>query len=298
MFSCRPLNHANDVVSNDECNFHEPYEHVNIRLAFSDERMAQFVSWDLEREHGDLGLHSLIRPPPLSRLGESLLLNQSTRAIHTIVEDIVEASYENIAIAKARLDLIHEMESLEGLDAKRDQLPTTVTALFDYGLQRIEALPRRQRDMAFKAIASAGRSVSGLQIPDLRALLDFLGISGIRSGEEIVEAAMGWLVVAAGDPQSLQVYNTNFLYYVQQRYHQALHRSSVQIDTHLRRRRAASDDEATGPFSPVRFEPQNISETPGVVTPYKLARTVTAMPPIDEAPVQPFIVRKGTVAWT
>lgn len=261
--------------------------------------MAQFVAWDLEREHGDLGLHSPIRKPPLSRLGESLILNQSIRSIRTIVNDIVEASYGNIAIAKARLDLIHEMGSLEGLDAKKDQLPTTVTALFDYGLQRIETLPIKQRDIAFKAIASAGRSISGSQIPDLRGLLQFLGISGIRSGEEIVEAANGWLVVSSrDDPQSLEVYNTNFLYYVQQRYHQALHRSSVQIDSHFRRKRAVFDEETTGWSDPVRFEPQHISEEPGAITPYKLARTMTTMPAIDETPIQQSIVRKGTVAWT
>lgn len=227
------------------------------------------------------------------------MLNQASRPIQAVIDDIVERSYNNIGIAKARLDMIHEMESLESLDAKKDQLPTSVTALFDFGLQQIEALPARQRDMALKSIAAAGRGVEGFQIPGLRALLDFLGVDGVRSGEEIVEAARGWLHVSSkGDPQSLLVYNMNFMYYVQQRYHKGLHRSSVQIDSHeVQRRAALYDAEDNDRPNAVRFEPQTTSETPAAVTTYKLTRTVTAMPAIEEAPAQPFLVRKGTIVW-
>lgn len=268
-------------------------------MAVSEERLANFIAWDLEREHGDLGLHSSARKPPLSRLGEQLLLKHASRPIQTVIDDIVEWSYNNISIAKARLDLVHEMESLESLDAKKDQLPTTVTALFDFGLQQIEALPARQCDMALKSIAAAGRDVDGSEIPSLRSLLEFLGVQGVRSGEEIVEAARGWLHVSSvGDPPSLLVYNMNFLYYVQQRYHQGLHRSSVQINSHMQQRRGALHDaDFDDRPNAVRFEPQNVSETPAKVTAYKLTRTVTAMPAIEEAPAQPFLIRKGTIAW-
>lgn len=259
--------------------------------------MVDFIAWDLEREHGDLGLQSSAMKPPLSQLGKSLLLNQGTRPIQTIIDDIKERSDGNIGIARARLDLIHDMESLDDLESKKDSLPATVTALFDYGLRQIEALPARERDIALKSMAAAGRSLFGSSIPDLRVTLEMLGNPGIRSGEEFVEAARGWLVVSTKeDPQRLQVFNTNFLYYVQQRYHQGLHRSSTQIDSHYRQRNALLEAEATG--YPARFEPQNTSETPARVTPYKLARTVTAMPAIEEAPVFQSIVRKGTVAWT
>lgn len=268
-------------------------------MSVSPEAMTSFIAWDLEREHGDLGLDSSARKPPLSCLGESLLLNRGTKPIQTIIEDIVELSYGNIGIAKARLDLLHDMESLEGLESRKDQLPTPVTALFDYGLKQIEALPARQRDIALKCIAAAGRSVFGTSIPDLRAILEMLGILGVRSGEEIIEATRGWLNASTReDPQRLQVYNTNFMYYVKQRYHQALHRSSVQIDSHEQQRRGLFDAENIGLSNTARFEPQDVSETPTSVTPYKLARTTTTMPAIEEAPAHPFIIRKGTVAWT
>jgi hypothetical protein len=290
---------TDQYLSLDDCKLYEPYQHVNLKVAVSDERLTDFITWDLEREHGDLGLNSSARKPPLSHLGEQIMLNQASRPIQAVIDDIVERSYNNIGIAKARLDMIHEMESLESLDAKKDQLPTSVTALFDFGLQQIEALPARQRDMALKSIAAAGRGVEGFQIPGLRALLDFLGVDGVRSGEEIVEAARGWLHVSSkGDPQSLLVYNMNFMYYVQQRYHKGLHRSSVQIDSHeVQRRAALYDAEDNDRPNAVRFEPQTMSETPAAVTTYKLTRTVTAMPAIEEAPAQPFLVRKGTIVW-
>lgn len=290
---------TDQYLSLDDCKLYEPYQHVNLKVAVSDERLTDFIAWDLEREHGDLGLNSSARKPPLSHLGEQIMLNQASRPIQAVIDDIVERSYNNIGIAKARLDMIHEMESLESLDAKKDQLPTSVTALFDFGLQQIEALPARQRDMALKSIAAAGRGVEGFQIPGLRALLDFLGVDGVRSGEEIVEAARGWLHVSSkGDPQSLLVYNMNFMYYVQQRYHKGLHRSSVQIDSHeVQRRAALYDAEDNDRPNAVRFEPQTTSETPAAVTTYKLTRTVTAMPAIEEAPAQPFLVRKGTIVW-
>lgn len=268
-------------------------------MAVSDERLSNFIAWDLEREHGDLELLSSARKPPLSCLGEQLLLNRTGRPIQTIIDDIVERSYNNIGIAKARLDLIHEMESLESLDAKKNQLPSTVTALFDFGLQQIESQPARQCDVALKSIAAAGRSIDGFQIPGLRALLKFLNIAEVRSGEEIVEAARGWLHVSSkGDPQSLLVYNMNFMYYVQQRYHRGLHRSSIQIDSHEKQRRGdLHDADIDDRPNAVRFEPQSVPGTPTKVTGYKLSRTVTAMPAIEEAPAQRFLVRKGTIAW-
>ena len=111
---------ANETVSDEECILQEPYKHVNLSMSIPSDTMAEFIAWDLEREHGDLGLRSPVNKPPLSRLGKSLLLNQDIRPIRNIVDDIVELSYFNVGIAKARLDLIHDMESLEGLEADAD----------------------------------------------------------------------------------------------------------------------------------------------------------------------------------
>lgn len=151
------LHLANNSGSHVDGSLYEPYDHINIRLWVPLQAMARFVAWDLEREHGDLGLNSSARKPPLSVLGEILLSNQDPRPIQTLVDDIAAFSYENIAIARARLDLVHEMDSIESLHARKEQLPATIVTLFDLGLKGIEAQPENQRNIALKAIAAAAR---------------------------------------------------------------------------------------------------------------------------------------------
>lgn len=275
-----------------------PYDHVNMRLWVPTETMEKFIAWDLEREHGDLGLKSSARKPPLSDLGKSLLLNRDSYPVETLVSDIAARSYQNIGMARARLDLVHEMESVDGLLARKEQLPATIVALFDCGLKAIEAQPADCREIALKALASAARYDDGESVNDLIEQLQGLQIPGIRSGEEIVEASRGWLVdIMVEGPQRLKVYNTNFVYYVEQKYHRGIHRSSVQLEAYSRGSSFANVS-AHQPATTARFEPQNIFEEPQDINPFKLARTVTTMPAIEEAPFQPFIVRKGTVAWS
>jgi len=225
---CPPLYSANTQDSHIDGSLYEPYEHVNIRLWVPPQAMEAFVAWDLEREHGDLGLKSSARKPPQSALGESLLSSQESRPIQALVERIAANSYGNIGIARARLDLVHETESCEDLDARKEQLPAPIVALFDCGLERILAQPKQQREIALKAIAAAARYDDGEAIEDLLDQLRDFDISGIRSGEEIVEATKGWLVdIMVEGPQRLKLYNKNFLFYVEQRYHRTIHRSSI-----------------------------------------------------------------------
>ncbi|KAF9699633.1 hypothetical protein EKO04_002407 [Ascochyta lentis] len=284
---CFPCKDAQRIC--DSCNvegsLYEPYDHVSIRIWVPYEAMAKFVAWDLEREHGDLGLNSSARKPPLSLLGETLLSNQATKPIHTLVDDITAYSYENIGIARARLDLVHDMESLDSLQARKDQLPATIVALYDLGLRGIEQQSQSQRDLALKAIAAVARHDNGELVGDLLNQLRKPEHPELRSGEEIVEATRGWLVDFLKDgPQRLMVYNTNFMYYVEQRYHRAIHRTSIQIESDSRR--------TTG-----RSEPQDDFKEPTRGPLAKPTRAVTYMPAIEEAPAHPFIVRKGTLAW-
>lgn len=290
---------SNVCYSNVHDNLMEDYDHVNVRLWVPPDVMKAFIAWDLEREHGDLGLNSRGRKPPLSALGESLVSTRDVKPITQLVDDIELNSYGNIAMARARLDLVHDMETAESLDARKQQLPAPIVALFDCGLESIEAQPKHQRAIALKAIASAGRYDDGEAIDELREQLRGFDIPGIYSGEEIVEATRGWLVdIMVEGPQRLKIYNRNFLFYVEQRYNQALHRAAIQIEASSRRGSALSEFGTPQRSSTARFEPQNTYEEPQQINPYKLSRTMTTMPAIEEAPPQTFIVRKGTVAWT
>jgi hypothetical protein len=267
--------------SHDDTELYYPLDHVNIRISIPEPVMKSFIAWSLEREHGDLGLGSSARKPPLSRLGKSLSLDTVSKSVQKHADDVFEFSYGHIGIAKARLDVLHEMESLDKLETRKDQLPSRIVALFDAGLKRINAQDASQRKLALHALAAAAKFDDGLPVRDLREQAKTLASIETRSGEEIVEATQGFLMtITEKAVQNLTVFNQNLLYYVEQRYHTDLHRASVQ----LKAPRA-------------RWEPQNIPETPMKVTPGNIGRSVTGLPMISEAPPPRMIIKRGTRVW-
>ncbi|KAH7076557.1 hypothetical protein BKA63DRAFT_564943 [Paraphoma chrysanthemicola] len=270
---CGKCGHNNDL--------HEPYNHVNIRLSIPDHAMKNFIACSLENEHGDLNLGSSTPKPPLSPLGRSLASGKALKSIQKHADDILEYSYGHIGIAKARLDMLHEMDSIDQLEMRRDELPASIIMIFNACLRKIETQHSSHRDMALTALAASAGFDDGIEIPDLREQLGNIGITGVRSGEEILEATQGLLIATTRDnPQKLTVYNQNLVYYIEQKYHRAIHRASIQL-------RAPK----------ARFEPQNVSDTPTAITPYKLSRSVTGLQQIPEHMNQPFIIRKGTRQW-
>lgn len=242
--------------------------------------MKDYIVWNLEREHGDLGLGSSARKPPLSPLGKSLISKTASKSIQIHANEVYDSAGGHIGLAKARLDLIHSMGSLEGIETRRDQLPVNIVTMFDFGLKRIENQPTSQCDIALKSIAAASINIKGVEIPELREILKIFGAAETRSGEDILEATRGFLLgTTRDDPQRIAVYHHSFFFYIAERYHRGIHRASLQINPPR-----------------ARFEPQNVSESPAKVTPHKMARSNT-MQMIKEEPRQPFMLRKGTRAW-
>lgn len=267
-------------LSDSAENLVEPYDHVNVPIAVPETSMKKFIAWDLEREHGDLGLGSSSDKPPLSPLGVSL---KSGNSVEKHANGVFDDAGGNIGLARARLDLIHRADSLDSIETRRDQLPPNIVDLFDSGLKSIEQQPPGSRDIALGAIARAASHIGGVRIPELRDELLGLGIEETRSGEDVLEAAKGWLLATTKDnPQRLAVYHQSFYLYIAERYNQAIHRASIQLEQPR-----------------VRFEPQNVSEEPAEITPRRLARSTTMQVIKEDSsqPFQPFLMRKGTRAW-
>jgi len=250
----------------------EPYDHVTINIMTPEAAMRNYVAWDLEREHGDLGLASSARKPPLSPLGQVLTSRTASKSVQKYMEEIIDAAGGNISMAKARLDLVHTMETLDDLEARRDQLPANIVTMFDSGLKRIESQPNDQQEIALKAIAAAATDIRGEEVPIIREILHKLDI---RSGEDILEATRGFLSSTPTDTENLRLaaFHPSFFRYITERYHQAIHRVSQQID-----------------IPKPSFHRQELG-TPNPITPYTLSRSITQ-------PLQPFIIRKDTRDWT
>jgi len=259
-------------VRHEDTELLEPYDHVTINIMTPEVAMRNYVAWDLEREHGDLGLGSSARKPPLSPLGQILTSRTASKSVQKYMEEVIDAAGGNISMAKARLDLIHTMETLDDLEARRDQLPANIVTMFDSSLKRIETQPDNQHEMALKAIAAAATDIRGEEVPIIREILHKLDI---RSGEDILEATRGFLLSTPTDTESLRLaaFHPSFFRYITERYHQAIHRASQQI--HIPK---------------PSFHRQELGP-PNPITPYTLSRSITQ-------PLQPFIIRKDTRDWT
>lgn len=125
----------------------QPYDRVIIDMneAFPDGMMGEFVAWDLEREHGNLGLASNnSNKPPLSSIGAALLASASDTILPTpaqkMHQKIVMKAQGNMALARLRLDILHESapETVEAGDRLSD-LPADVIAFFSTGIRMMEA---------------------------------------------------------------------------------------------------------------------------------------------------------------
>ena len=266
------------ICSHDDSHLVESYDHVNIEIDIPSQSLKDFIAWNLEIEHGDLGLGSTAKKPPLSDLGKSLMSNTASKSAQVHAEKIFDSAEQHIGLAKARLDSIHSMASLENVETRLDQLPTNIIAMFDAGLKHVDGQLAGQCAITVKAIAAASFSIHGEDIPDFREILRNVGVH-TRSGEDIIEASRGFLLASDDTPRKLSVFHPSFFYYAAQQYNQAIHYASVEV-------------------KPVRarIEAQRISKFPKEDLPNNFPQS-TSPQPIEEAPFQPFITRKGTRAW-
>jgi len=190
--------------------------------------MREFVAWDLEKEHGDLGLASRnSRKPPLSVLGSILRHGRTNDATQELLEHIVGAAQGNIAIAKLNLDLIHQEQTLETLETVHDRLPGNLIALFDAGMKQIEDQPDSQRELGLEAIAAASEVFDGVEFDALerRLLPDTSNPNSegmpLQVLKDVLRAAKGFLVLKHTEGV-VAAYNANFQSYVTEDYNQTL----------------------------------------------------------------------------
>lgn len=264
--------YAESNIRHEDYELLEVYDHVTINVMTPEEAMREYIAWNLEREHGDLGLGSSARKPPLSPLGQVLTSKTASKSVQKYMEEIIDAAGGNISMAKARLDLIHTMETLDDLEARRDQLPANIVTMFDSGLKRILDQPNIHKEVALKTLAAAARDIRGEEVTVIREILQKLDI---RSGEDIIEVVRGFLTSTPTDTENLRLaaFHPSFFRYIAERYHEAIHHASQQIVV-----------------PKPKFHAQEIG-TPNPITPYTLSRSITQ-------PLQPFIIRRDTRHWT
>lgn len=210
--------------------------------------MLKFIAWDLEREHGDLGLNSgILLKPPLSSLGISFSEDQSGAASSKLKHSISGQSHGNISLAKLSLDFVHTSLSVNSLEEPKDRLPKNMQAHFRRGIERILDQPIGRRDLALKAIAAVSMVApsyskpkdSGATISQLAAILRERGSTSGReqreppSPEQILQATNGYLVFCPpwndGDEYYFDTYVPEFGTYAGQAYDDDLEWAKAQL---------------------------------------------------------------------
>jgi hypothetical protein len=201
--------------------------------------MQGFVAWELEGEHGDLGLGSGVEEkPPLSLLGRKILDEDESEAT-ALVMRITDQAENNIALARARLEIVHTCDSVATTRAVRDRLPPGVTALFDAIVSAVEGQPAAQRDLGLMAIAAVGHDDA--ETVEADALMEWLhkaaawsGVSQLphRSLEDVLEAAKGSLIIRVPlgeEERFVLAFHDDFHMYVQEGYRESLLQASGQL---------------------------------------------------------------------
>lgn len=120
-------------------------------------RMKEFICWNLENEHGDLGLGSSSEKSgiPLSKLGLELRERESSNTTRAIVDKIEQNAEGNVAMARLRLDILHGLQDVDSIEERTGITPSDVTAIFNLAFNSTQhaAIPPPQRKLALKAMA-------------------------------------------------------------------------------------------------------------------------------------------------
>ncbi|KAF2855716.1 hypothetical protein T440DRAFT_386062 [Plenodomus tracheiphilus IPT5] len=178
-------------------------DHMEMKIDSIRERtMKSFIAWDLEREHGDLGLGSDAHKPPLSSFGIAFRKAKSGATGRQWVQEIYESVNGSVVQAKLALDRIHIAPSPSAVNFSPNRIPANVQAFLHAAIEAIEHQPASQRELALKSIAAVGKQGNedvGITLSRLAGLLKGRPYRAStasvppRSAEDVLASAKGYL---------------------------------------------------------------------------------------------------------
>lgn len=194
--------------------------------------MADYVSWDIENEHGDLDLGADIGlKPPLSMLGAKLKASRRPQAAQWLRNQIVDQADQNPAIARLRVDGAHEnLSAIEDIDALPGQLPEALTAMFDASIARIKEQPQLDAELGLRALALWASEIDNQD--DLLSELEATSIpESLCTIERVLHATGGFLYVAQEVYKPIVPYSFSFGTYVRGGYSDIVNKTLEDLRT-------------------------------------------------------------------
>lgn len=223
-----------------------PWIHPDFFTIFLDSiainTLQQYVKWDLEREHGDLGFGTLEHAgPPLSSFGAALRKSKPGILKHLWVEELLNYVGPSVVQVKLALDRIHRVVSPDQVDLSPERLPANVQAIFNHGIDKIMQQSKTQSALALKSIAVVGKTGSmfeGIPISSLaESIMERRHKSSKtyltpRSAEDVLEACNGYLMRMGGNGETnIVAFHKLFHLYVLDEYNEELVMAHAQLRT-------------------------------------------------------------------
>ncbi|KAF7514566.1 hypothetical protein G7054_g15202 [Neopestalotiopsis clavispora] len=139
----------------------QPYDKRRIEMdEIVDGKLRDYVTWNLENEHGNLGFGNDLTPkPPLSMLGARIRDSRRPNASLWLQNEILKLSGGNLSggnpsLARLGLDIANEtILAVDNIDASPGQLPVAVTSLFEAGIRGIQEQGSPNAEIGLKALA-------------------------------------------------------------------------------------------------------------------------------------------------
>lgn len=227
----------------DNPQFRQPYDHIDLEISpMPFQVMAQYIGWDLQNEHGNLGLSTMtaedMKWPPLSTLGADLTEPGHEGYSRMMLDSIAHRAFGNISVSRLILEDVHNMHTIDEFEAITDRLPQNFIAMFDAIIESIEQQPRGPRELGLKSIAAMVHCPleQGVEFADLEKWLqEHASLSENRrhiphrSLEEILHATKGLLVVQHLEHRPLQAFHKDFYEYARESYHESLAWAHAQL---------------------------------------------------------------------
>ncbi|KAI0127665.1 hypothetical protein BJ170DRAFT_382437 [Xylariales sp. AK1849] len=196
--------------------FIQPYTRCRVEMSEAVAGTLQnFISWDLENEHGDLGLGSQSdTKPPLSMFGNDLRNSTRPRAASWLQEEIRVQADNNVALARLRTDLVLDNTvAIQDANALSGELPRTIVTFFDAAIESVRLQAKSLSNLGLRALVIWSDGVD--TVDALLSCLANISFEGkCYSLGEVLHAAQGLLVAGQDDRKPINPFTFSFSTYL------------------------------------------------------------------------------------
>lgn len=220
----------------------QPYDKRRIEIDEAiQEKLRDYITWELENEHGDLGFEkdSGLKPP-LSMLGAKIRDSRRDNASLWLLNEILVLAGGNLSggnpsLARLGLHIANEtILAVDDIDASRGELPVAVTSMFEAGVRGIQEQGAPNAELGLRALAlwKLGYNTEEML---LKGLADASIPTDQCNMRRVLHATRGLLQqkLLNADRRFINEYTASFGVYVSDGYSEIINREARELESLL-----------------------------------------------------------------